>query len=231
METVTVWWATLGDVLPAHLSLLNGVERARRARYLREPDRDRFTLGVAITRLAVGGRMGVEPARLPINRDCPDCGEQHGPPTVVDGPHLSVSHSGDRVVVAISPHGPVGVDVEADTGRIGGEISRHLLAPGEAGDHTGQDLLAYWTRKEALIKATGDGLRAPMAQIHVSPPGAAPRVLDWEGRPGLAERFAMRTLDPGPGYAACLAMLDHPASGPEVEERSAAELLRPANRP
>ena len=56
MEPVTVWWAELGAARPALLGLaglLDPVERARRDRYLRDADRDRFTLGVAMTRLAV----------------------------------------------------------------------------------------------------------------------------------------------------------------------------------
>ncbi|GLZ08594.1 4'-phosphopantetheinyl transferase [Actinomadura sp. NBRC 104412] len=228
MEPVTVWWAELGAARPALfglVGLLDPVERARRERYLRDADRDRFTLGVAMTRLAVAGRLGVEPEHVPLTRACRDCGEPHGPPVVDGGPHLSVSHSGDRVAVAVSPHGPLGVDVEEDSGRIGDDIARQLLAGDEPpGGRAG--LLTYWTRKEALLKATGDGLRVPLRDVRVSAPDEPPRLRLWDGRPGLAERIMMRTLDPGPGYAACLALLDHP-EGVRVRERPVAELLRP----
>ncbi|WP_018655805.1 4'-phosphopantetheinyl transferase family protein [Actinomadura flavalba] len=225
MEPVTVHWAALDTVRPHHVALLDAAERARRDRYVRPADRDRFTLGVTLTRLALARRLALPPERVPLTRACPDCDAPHGPPRIAGGPFLSVSHSGDRVAVAISGHGPVGVDVEEAAGRIGDDVAAHLLAPGESA--TGEDaLLAYWTRKEALLKATGEGLREPMTHLRVSAPDAPPALLDWTGRPGLAARFTLRTLDPGPGHAACLALLDHPADV-AVEERTFTPAARP----
>src|SRR5256885_1923680 len=43
-----VWWAAPADVRPELVKLLNPVERTRRERYMRDEDRDRFTLGVAV---------------------------------------------------------------------------------------------------------------------------------------------------------------------------------------
>ncbi|HEU5159193.1 MAG TPA: 4'-phosphopantetheinyl transferase superfamily protein [Streptosporangiaceae bacterium] len=219
--TCDVWWATLADVRAEHTALLDAVERGRRERYLRAEDRDRFTLGVAMTRLALAPLLGLEPERVPLNRECRDCGKPHGPPVVAGGPCLSVSHSGDRVALALSAHGQVGVDVEACSRRLEQGIERHVLAPAEA---DGGDIFAYWTRKEAIVKATGDGLRAPMTEITVSRPDEPPRLLAWSDRPDLVGRITMHALHPGPGYAACLALIDQP--GAEVRERPAAELLR-----
>jgi 4'-phosphopantetheinyl transferase len=237
VEPVIVWWAPRDAARPELAALLDPVERARRERYLRDADRDRFTLGVALTRLAVGERLGIAPERVPLSRACRDCDEPHGPPVVdggsADAPHLSVSHSGELVAVAVSPHGPLGVDVEEDSGRIGGDIARMLLAPGEAREGTlpgRAGLLTYWTRKEALLKSTGDGLRVPLSDLTVSAPDEPPRLRSWDGRPDLAERIAMHTLDPGPGYAACVALLDHPEGVP-VMERRAAELLAGVSAP
>ena len=240
MEPVTVWWASLArwsapapDAAPdpgrdaaraALAGLLDPDERARRARYLRDADRDRFTLGVAITRVVAGRRSGLPPERVAITRRCPDCDEPHGPPVVDGGPHVSVSHSGDLVAVAVSPYGPLGVDVEEDSGRVNEDIGRHLLASDEAAASP-SGLLAYWTRKEALVKATRDGLRVPLGDLHVSAPHEPPRLRSWDGRPDLPARIAMRTLDAAPGHAACLALLDHPGGVP-VQERDAEEILR-----
>jgi 4'-phosphopantetheinyl transferase len=240
--TCDVWWATLSDVRPEHAALLSPVELGRRERYLRAEDRHRFTLGVAMTRLALGPLLGLPPAKVPLTRACRDCGEPHGPPAVAGGPHLSVSHSGDRVAVALSAHGPVGIDVEECSRQLDSAIERHVLAPAEAaaaaagpaagdgaggdggGDGDGHgDIFTYWTRKEALVKATGDGLRAPMTEITVSPPDEPPRLLAWSGRADLVGRITMYTLDPGLGSAACLALIDQPAA--EVREHAAAELL------
>jgi 4'-phosphopantetheinyl transferase len=219
-----VWWATLADVRPEHVALLDEVERGRRERYLRTQDRDRFTLGVAVTRLVLGRLRDVPPERVPLSRACTDCGKPHGRPVVAGGPHLSVSHSGDRVAVAFSTAGPVGVDVEA-VRPLDEAIERHVLAPSESLDETldGGGMLFYWTRKEAIIKATGDGLRVSMTGITVSAPTEPPRLLAWPSRADLAARITLHSLDPGPGYFACLALIDQP--GAAVRERSAAAIL------
>ncbi|MEU5877694.1 4'-phosphopantetheinyl transferase superfamily protein [Spirillospora sp. NPDC047279] len=234
MEPVAVWWATLADVRPAHEALLDSVERGRRERYLRDADRDRFTLGAAITRIAVGTALGISPEHVRIDRACDDCGKPHGRPVIDGGPHVSVSHSGDRVGVAISAHGPVGLDVE-EAGRANESIAGHLLAPAEKADAAAAGmspdaLLAYWTRKEAALKATGDGLRVGLTRLSMSAPADPPRLVGWEGRPDLPGRMAMRRLEPGPGYGACLAMIDHPAAV-DVTEAPAYFLRGPAGRP
>jgi 4'-phosphopantetheinyl transferase len=43
--------------------------------------------------------------------------------------------------------------------------------------------LRYWTRKEAVLKATGDGLRVPMDELVVSAPEEAAELRSWRGRP------------------------------------------------
>ncbi|WP_241661057.1 4'-phosphopantetheinyl transferase family protein [Thermomonospora catenispora] len=221
-----VWWARREDVRPWHVDLLNDTERARRDRYRREADRDRFTVGVAVTRLAAGALLGVRPERVPVDRTCPGCGAPHGRPVIEGGPQLSVSHSGDLVVVALSRGGPVGVDVEQDSGRLGEGIVRQLLGSEEVADLRDlgaawlrRGLLTYWTRKEAVVKATGDGLRVPLTDVRVSAPDEPPRLLSWKGRRDLPGRMTLRTLAPGPGYAACLALIDQP--DPVIVERSA----------
>ncbi|MCP2334847.1 4'-phosphopantetheinyl transferase family protein [Actinomadura rupiterrae] len=268
MEPVTVWWAERAAAADAPVAVLDPVERARRDRYLRDADRDRFTLGVALSRFALGRLLGMPPEKVPIDRTCPDCDKPHGRPRVADrqdAPHISVSHSGDRIGVAISPYGPLGLDVE-ESRKINTDIARHVLAqarpasaepdteaasaePGtesvSAEPGTGTDteaapaetaaapaetaadmdeLLVYWTRKEALLKATGDGLRVPMPHLHTTHAREAPRLLSWKGRDDLPARFVLHELHPGTGYAAHLALLDHPAGVP-VKERPSTDLL------
>jgi 4'-phosphopantetheinyl transferase len=225
-----VWWAMSTEVRPRHVGLLDEVERARRERYVQPADRDRFTLGVAVTRLAAGALLGVEPERVPLDRTCPGCGAPHGRPVIDGGPQLSVSHSGERVVVALTGGGPVGVDVEELSDRLTEDIAGQLLGPDEAADLRGlgpaarrRGLLEYWTRKEAVLKATGDGLRVPLSDLCVSAPDEPPRLLAWDDRPGLPGRFTMHTLAPGPGYAACLALIDQPDA--RIREENAASLL------
>jgi 4'-phosphopantetheinyl transferase len=88
------------------------------------------------------------------------------------------------VAVAVSNAGAVGVDVQQVTDDAVGELSPLVLAESEAGPVVGaRDFFTYWTRKEALVKATGDGVGVPLGEVVVSPPGTPPRLLGYP-RPG-----------------------------------------------
>jgi 4'-phosphopantetheinyl transferase len=96
-----------------------------------------------------------------------------------------------------------------------------VLDPGEAEAVTCvADFFTYWTRKEAVVKATGDGLAVPLRRVRVTPPGVAPALLAYPDRTLTVQ---MRDLAPGPGYAAALAVVT--GAPVEVRERPAAGLL------
>jgi 4'-phosphopantetheinyl transferase len=84
-------------------------------------------------------------------------------------------------------------------------------------------LLNYWTRKEALLKATGDGLRVPMRTITVSGPDEPPLLRRWQGLSAPVASVALRQLHPGTGHVAHLAVLGLPAV--RVQQLDAEELL------
>jgi 4'-phosphopantetheinyl transferase len=66
--------------------------------------------------------------------------------------------------------------------------------------------IRMWTRKEAVLKATGDGLTVALDGLRVTAPGDPPAVLAWP--PGVPPRAArMLDLDLGPAYRACVATL------------------------
>jgi len=217
-----VWWArplTSAASDPA-ASLLDPVEQARRAGYRREADRARFTVAASLLRLVGGAQLGIPPEELVVSRSCPDCDRPHGRPTLpVDGWECSVSHSGDRVAVAIGRTGPLGVDVE-ERSRRHDDVRDLVLAPEESAGP--DDFLTYWVRKEAVLKATGEGLRVALTEVVVTGPDAEPALLRAH-RADLPARTTLRTLDPGDGYRAALAALDTPAL--RVTELDATALL------
>jgi 4'-phosphopantetheinyl transferase len=199
LAAVDVWWAAPS---PDGEDLLVGVEVERARAYLRDADRERFVTGVALSRTVLAERLGVAPRDVPLDRTCADCGEPHGPPRLPDaaGLHLSIAHSGARVALAVAEV-PVGIDVEKvdrklDPARLGGRV----LTPDEqASVHDSAGFLRLWTRKEALVKATGEGVSVlPRAD----PPEAA---------------FA--DLDAGPGYVAAVAVLAEPGAVVRVRIR------------
>ncbi len=220
-----VWWGEVAAYAPWHDALLSPAERGRRDRYAFEADRARFAVGAALLRLVAGRMLGVAPERVEVDRRCQACGQPHGKPRVGGaGPHLSVSHSGDYVAVATCQDAPVGIDVENDARRTDYQaLVGHVLGPAEAPAAVdAAAFLRYWVRKEALVKATGDGLGAGLRKVTVSPPGEAARLLAYPGRPGL--QAALHDLAGRPGHPAAVAVL---TSCPlEVAEHDAAPLLR-----
>lgn len=81
--------------------------------------------------------------------------------------HVSVAHAGGLALAAVCDHGPIGVDVEhVDTRRNLAAIARRFFAAEESAqlEACGSDERSllfhqWWTRKEAVLKATGHGLR------------------------------------------------------------------------
>lgn len=202
----TVWWAAPVDParVPALAELLDEHERDRLGRFRRRGDRSRYLAAHALARLVLGALLDVPAVDVEMDRTC-RCGGQHGKPVVRDAPGFSLTHAGDLVGVAVWPAGPVGLDVEPvrPMTDLDGMV-RHVGSAAElAGGRrvTAEGFFAAWTRKEALLKATGDGLAGSMAAITLD--GATVR--EWSGEHAPDGPMWLRDLRPAPGYAAALA--------------------------
>jgi 4'-phosphopantetheinyl transferase len=220
--TAHVWWARRRDAAPGHLALLDEAERRRYAAYRRDADRERFLAGCALAKAVLARYTARRPAEISFDRTCRACGRPHGKPalTGAGGLQHSVAHSGDRVAVAVA-HAPVGVDVEQVDGRPrppgggGGPdaLARLVLADAERAalaaaprPARARAFLVAWTRKEAVTKAAGDGLRARFREVVVAAGGGTPRLLAWP-YPQPPGGVSVHDLDPGPGYVAALAVV------------------------
>nr|ASV47086.1 4'-phosphopantetheinyl transferase [uncultured bacterium] len=222
-----VWWAEEAAAAAHHDALLSPVERHRRDRYRQPVDRRRFTVGVALSRLLLAAATGTSPDRLAIDRHCAGCGEPHGRPRLADGGgglDFNVSHSGGRVVVAITTGVRVGVDVEHAGPRSAVTGVERLVLSAEERRHLdrrvdldrSRAVLRYWTRKEAVVKATGDGLGAGMDRLTMSAPDEAPRLLSWRDREEICARIAVWDLHGPADHPAALAVLRPDGSPPAV---------------
>jgi 4'-phosphopantetheinyl transferase len=218
-----VWWAAPAADPDAALAQLGDADQAR-GRGLRRPaDRARFATGRLLARRAVAAVLGVEADAVHVVTRCPRCGsDKHGRAELASPRarlHLSIAHAGDRVVVAVCEQ-EVGVDVEriGEIGDLAG-AEAGVLAPQErralgrvAPAERPRAFFVLWTRKEAVLKATGQGLGVPPAELQVSAPSDAPAVVAWP--PSETARPAqLRDLDGGEDYTACVAVL----TGDEVE--------------
>jgi 4'-phosphopantetheinyl transferase len=218
--TVEVWSGLPSSERGWHQELLDAPERERRSALRRAEDRARFTVATALLKLATGSRLGIPASEVTIDRTCADCGRPHGRPRL-PGCELatSISHSGDRVLVALTGGPAVGVDVEqikpVDLAALAGQV----LADDEPVPSL-PGFFGYWTRKEAVVKATGEGLRMALREVVVTPPGEPPRLLRYGDRPVVA---SLADLAVGDGYLAAVAVL---APGPlRVDQRDAGALL------
>jgi 4'-phosphopantetheinyl transferase len=186
-----VWWARRGDA-SAHLRpLLDETERARLDAYARADDQQRFIVGCATAKLAIGRYLNIPAARIEFARTCSSCGQPHGKPRLrvpADAQlELSISHAGDFVAVALTRQAPVGIDVERlDRSLPIGELAPTVLANTEicalsaiSEKEQSRSFLIWWTRKEAVVKAIGEGFQMPPSEVVVSRPEEPPRLLAW----------------------------------------------------
>jgi 4'-phosphopantetheinyl transferase len=213
---VGVFWARVSDVEPVPPGMIDAAERGRWAAYRRAVDRQRFLLGVLLTRLVVAELVGCRPEAVALDRRCETCGGAHGPVRLTDGSgwELSVTHGGDWVGLAVAGD-PVGIDVEpAAAGADVEQVVADLLTPAElhALDHGPPEcravwLLRYWTRKEATLKAARVGVTTPFTELVVTAPdepaGVLVRPPGWEARPPAR----LVDLEGPPGHVASLAVL------------------------
>ncbi|MBB5888963.1 4'-phosphopantetheinyl transferase family protein [Kutzneria kofuensis] len=211
-----IWWARPDQVPDDQLAaVVPEAEQRRAGRYRQRVDRQRSLTGAWLLRTAVAAQTGEHPDEVLLDRTCADCGQQHGRPRLPAGVgiEVSVSHAGDRVAVALTRLGEVGVDVgfapligQFDRDLAENTLSAKELAALETSDNPGAAFLQLWVRKEALLKATGHGLRMPMSRIEVSPAGEPPALVAWPlDIPVDGVRLAM--LNPGPRHHAAVAVL------------------------
>jgi 4'-phosphopantetheinyl transferase len=165
-----LWSGTL-DADPAHESILTPDELARAQRYRLPLVRQRFIAGRAILRTILAPYLDIEPGDIVFHYS------QHGKPSLVDSRlRFNVSHSDNLLLIAVSWHHDLGVDVEyirpmPDAATIAAdyfsraEYEQFSRLPD---DQKPQAFFNCWTRKEAYIKACGAGFAIPFSSFEVS---------------------------------------------------------------
>jgi 4'-phosphopantetheinyl transferase len=199
--SVIVHWASCAEVGEDDLLVLDAAERHRAGTYQRAADRRRFVGGASLLRRVVAAATSVAPQQVVVDRSCPRCARAHGRPTLPGtGLHVSVSHAADRIGVAVTGCGPVGLDVERAPRALGRRLrAGRRRQPDQAVD------VGRWTRQESVVKATGDGITAELRAVAVTAPPDAPALLHYTGRPGLATW--MSDLAPGRPYVGAVTVL------------------------
>lgn len=175
---VHLWYIFL-DINPAEnetlLRHLSGDEVSRAMQFRFERDKSRFIAARGSLRRILGQYLQQEPHRIRFQYTT--TGKPFlAPESSTCGIQFNLSHSDAVALCAVSLYREIGVDVERiRTDVAAGQIAAQFFSPNER--HLLEQLnppllyetfFRYWARKEALLKATGDGLSFPMDKIDVS---------------------------------------------------------------
>ncbi|MBE9042478.1 4'-phosphopantetheinyl transferase superfamily protein [Oscillatoriales cyanobacterium LEGE 11467] len=222
-DLIHVWRADL-DSQPIELllALLSADERQRADRFFRQVDRHSFIAARGILRKLLGSYLNRPPERLEFGY------AERGKPFLVDGVRaasvrencnnsleFNLSHSGGIALYAIARHRRVGIDVESFR-----ELDTLPLAQRFFSDREYRQLSGYpperqpaaffsaWTAKEALLKATGEGLLG-LSQVEISLAGEdlIPSLHSMASSPA---QWYLQSLEVGAGYKAAVAIEGEP---------------------
>jgi 4'-phosphopantetheinyl transferase len=196
--------------------VLSGTERRRADQFRFEHDRLRYEAARGALRIMLGRYLATDPALVVFAYG------PRGKPRLEGhaGLHFNVSHSGGLALLAFARR-PLGIDVEHERDLPdAGEIAERFFSPREAErlralppSERRAAFFRCWTRKEAWIKATGEGLAQPLDSFDVSfATGEPPGLERVAGQPGEAERWWLADLRPAPGWAGALAMRGEPSA-------------------
>ena len=214
---VHVWTFPL-DVPPLRRVLLEPLlsrdehERARRFKFAR--DRERYIVGRAVLRCILAGYRHDDPRALTFEYG------RHGKPVLASvhrrsAPYFNLAHCEGLALCAVTEEAEVGVDLERVVDLPDAElVAREYFSASEREalealppDQRAAAFFNCWTRKEAYLKATSEGLSAPLDRFDVTlAPGEPARILRIKGSARDAALWTLHSLEPAAGFVGALAM-------------------------
>ena len=207
-----IWQADLDlneSLQSSFLKLFSHDEKNRAKKFRFNIDSQRFIIARGILRSLVGKYLEINPAEISFQYS------EFGKPGIAGNKSLqfNISHSQNIALFAFTKKFNVGVDVEFVNPNIevkdiatkffsANEIM-NLLALTEQEQTLG--FFNCWTRKEAFIKAVGEGLSFPLDKFEVSLEPDKPAKLlatDWD--PKAFSKWSMYSISPGAGFVGSL---------------------------
>jgi 4'-phosphopantetheinyl transferase len=179
-------------------------ERANRLRLTIE--RARFIVARGRLRILLAERLHVAPEAVDLiatGHGKPMLGPAHAGSAIA----FNLSHSGSLAVYAIGPRRAIGVDIEEvreipDADQLADQLfsdkeaaSLRAIAP----DMRNLAFLACWTRKEAFVKAIGEGLSHPLDTFDVTVEPEGPARISHVGSGG-SQGWSLESFRPREGY-------------------------------
>lgn len=171
VQDIALHFATLDALrknIPSYSELLDPSEHERAARFRFDVDRERFIIAHGVLRTLLGERLAEDPARIIFSRG------PYGKP-YLQGSELrfNLSDTKDAMLVGITKRGEIGVDIESMQRRVDHlAVSEHYFTPEEiesiaVAPDSKRRFLEFWTRKEAVLKASGVGIMDDLKVLRV----------------------------------------------------------------
>jgi 4'-phosphopantetheinyl transferase len=154
---------------------LSPEETARAKRFRSDQDRDRYIVQHGVLRSLLAGYLDCGPRQIDINTSA------HGKPCLAgkddEGSlQFSLSHSGTYAAFAFGRYNSIGVDIEEirEIPEMEGIVTEHFTPHEKAVmlscpiDTRVKTFYRFWTRKEAVLKAQGEGLLKSLDCVDVA---------------------------------------------------------------
>jgi 4'-phosphopantetheinyl transferase len=213
---VQIWavWLSGSDAsLAYYRSMLSPEELQRAERFRFAHLRHSFTRSRGSLRLLLSHYLGHPPNEIQL------ISRPKGKPILGDSSLIdfNASHSGQMAIYAFTVGCELGIDVEQLRKLDDAEsIAARFFSTAEASEllsltqeQRGPAFFRCWTRKEAYIKAVGDGLAIPLNRFQVTLlPGIPARFVQLASDMGTAADWTLDHLELAPGYLGALAYRD-----------------------
>lgn len=216
---VHVWFSKLEcdkNAIDENYRLLSVHERDRADRFVVDHARQHYISATATVRKILSPYLNVRPNLIEFNRS-----EKGKPFFKKTNPlHFNISHSADRLLVALANDYEVGVDIEHCSPISALELAERFFTPQECQQllriDPNQQLTYFyrlWTLKEAFIKATGEGLSFGLDQFIVDmQDNAMNALLSIKGDRQAAAQWSLGLLtSPWADYTAAIAVEGKPS--------------------
>jgi 4'-phosphopantetheinyl transferase len=215
-DWVDVWRISL-DVpmakIAAYGQYLDEGEWNRANSFYFKRDKNHFIIAHGAVRILLGRYLDRVPEELRFALN------PYGKPALQDENErrqlsFNLSHSQDYALLAVTCNREVGVDIEyIRPNLVDEQIAERFFSPREVGvlrslepDLQKEAFFVCWTRKEAFIKAKGQGLSIPLNSFDVSlSPDEPAELLQTREDPSEAGRWKLQALEPQPGYKGTVA--------------------------